>query len=114
MKIGISAFGTDSGKSGISQYAANVVGRLLDLAPQHDFVVFVNRADAAWVQSWHPRLTVIALPDWTGHPVASIFWHLFMLPAMLRRYGCDVVFMPAGNRRQIGRASCRERVYVLV
>ncbi len=99
MKIGISAFGTDSGKSGISQYAANVVGRLLDLAPQHDFVVFVNRADAAWVQSWHPRLTVIALPDWTGHPVASIFWHLFMLPAMLRRYGCDVVFMPAGNRR---------------
>uniref|UniRef100_UPI0025E37816 glycosyltransferase family 4 protein n=1 Tax=uncultured Thiodictyon sp. TaxID=1846217 RepID=UPI0025E37816 len=51
------------------------------------------------VQSWHPRLTVIALPDWTGHPVASLFWHLFMLPAMLRRYGCDVVFMPAGNRR---------------
>ncbi|WP_295383894.1 glycosyltransferase family 1 protein [uncultured Thiodictyon sp.] len=99
MRIGISAFGTDSGKSGISQYAANVVGRLVDLAPQHDCVAFINRADAAWVQTWHPRLRVIALPDWTGHPVASIFWHLFMLPVMLRRHGCDAVFMPAGNRR---------------
>ena len=33
MKIGISAFATDSGKSGISQYVANVVGRLIALAP---------------------------------------------------------------------------------
>jgi glycosyltransferase involved in cell wall biosynthesis len=99
MKIGISAFGTDSGKSGISQYAANVVGQLVDLAPGHDFVVFINRADADWVQSWHPRLEVIALPDWTGHPVASIFWHLAALPGLLRRHHCDTVFMPAGNRR---------------
>ncbi|KAA6183168.1 glycosyltransferase family 4 protein [Thiohalocapsa marina] len=99
MKIGISAFATDSGKSGISQYAANVVGRLPDLAPRHDFVVFINRADADWVQSWHPRLQVVALPDWTGHPVASIGWHLVALPRLLRRHGCDLVFMPAANRR---------------
>lgn len=99
MKIGISAFATDSGKSGISQYAANVVGRLVDLAPQHDFVAFVNHADAAWVQTWNPRLEVVALPDWTGHPVASIFWHLVALPGLLKRQGCQAVFMPAGNRR---------------
>ena len=99
MKIGISAYGTDSGKSGISQYAANVVGGMVRRAPSHEFVAFVNQADAAWVQSWHPRLQVIALPDWTGHPVASIFWHLVAFRAMLRRQGCDRVFMPAGNRR---------------
>jgi glycosyltransferase involved in cell wall biosynthesis len=99
MKIGISAFATDSGKSGISQYAANVVGRLVALAPRHDFVAFINRADAAWVQSWHPRLEVVALPDWTGHPVASIFWHLAALPRLLRAHACDLCFMPAGNRR---------------
>ena len=99
MKIGISAFATDSGKSGISQYAANVVGRLVALAPQHELVAFINHADADWVQSWHPRLTVVSLPDWTGHPVASIFWHLVYFPGMLRRHGCDLVFMPAGNRR---------------
>jgi len=99
MKIGISAFATDSGKSGISQYAANVVGRLVALAPQHELVAFINHADADWVQSWHPRLTVVSLPDWTGHPVASIFWHLVYFPGMLRRHSCDLVFMPAGNRR---------------
>ena len=99
MKIGISAFATDSGKSGISQYAANVVGRLVAMAPHHDFVAFINRSDAAWVRTWHPRLEVVALPDWTGHPVASIFWHLLALPKMLRRHRCDLAFMPAGNRR---------------
>ena len=99
MKIGISAFATDSGKSGISQYAANVVGRVVELAPQHDFVAFINQSDSAWVQTWHPRLEIVALPDWTAHPVASIFWHLAALPRLLRAHGCDLVFMPAGNRR---------------
>jgi len=99
MKIGISAFATDSGKSGISQYVANVVGRLIALAPQHEFVAFINRSDADWVQTWHPRLEVVALPDWTGHPVASIFWHISSLPMLLRRHRCNLAFMPAGNRR---------------
>jgi glycosyltransferase involved in cell wall biosynthesis len=99
MRIGISAFATDSGKSGISQYAANVVGRLVALAPRHELVAFVNQADADWVQSWHPRLEVVILPDWTGHPVAGIFWHLTQLPRVLSRHGCDLAFMPAGNRR---------------
>ena len=99
MKIGISVFGTDSGKSGISQYVANIVGRLVDLAPGHEVIAFINQADAPWVRSWNPRLKVVALPDWTGHPVASIFWHLASLPLLLHRYGCQVVFMPAANRR---------------
>lgn len=99
MKIGISVFGTDSGKSGISQYVANIVGRLVDLAPGHEVIAFINQADAPWVRSWNPRLKVVALPDWTGHPVASIFWHIAALPLMLHRHGCQVVFMPAANRR---------------
>jgi glycosyltransferase involved in cell wall biosynthesis len=99
LRIGISAFATDSGKSGISQYAANVVGRLVALAPQHEFVAFINHSDAPWVRSWHPRLEVLSLPDWTAHPVAGIVWHATSLPRMLRRNRCDLVFMPAGNRR---------------
>lgn len=99
MKIGISAFGTDSGKSGISQYVSNLVGQMVELAPMDAFVAFINQADAAWVQGWHPRLEVISLPDWTGHPLASILWHIFHLPGLLRRHQCDAVFMPAANRR---------------
>jgi glycosyltransferase involved in cell wall biosynthesis len=99
MRIGISAFAADQGKSGISQYMANILGRLPNLAPEDRFLVFIDRADAELAQSWHPRLEVIAFPTWTAHPVISIFWHLTGLPATLRRHHCDVVFMPAGNRR---------------
>ncbi len=99
MKIGISAYATDSGKSGISQYVANIVARLPEIAPNQGYLVFVNAADAEWVRSWHPALEVVTFPDWTAHPVASIFWHLTALPRELERYGCDLVFMPAGNRR---------------
>jgi glycosyltransferase involved in cell wall biosynthesis len=99
MRIGISAFAGDGGKSGISQYMANIVGRLAELAPQHELIAFVGASDRDWVQSWHPRLTVVAFPDWTAHPVASIGWHLLRLPAALEAHGCELVFMPAANRR---------------
>ncbi len=99
MKIGISAFAGDGGRSGISQYMANIGGRLAALAPWHQFVAFVNEADGDWVRSWHPRIEVVTFPDWTAHPVASIFWHLFRLGPVLASHGCDLVFLPAGNRR---------------
>jgi glycosyltransferase involved in cell wall biosynthesis len=99
MKIGISGYATDSGKSGISQYAANIIGRFPEIAPAHEFIVFINEADADWVRTWHPRLEVVSFPDWTAHPVANIFWHLVTFPRQLAHHGCDVVFLPAGNRR---------------
>jgi glycosyltransferase involved in cell wall biosynthesis len=99
MRIGISAFAGDGGKSGISQYMANVIGRLVETAPQHRFVAFVGRADRDWVQSWHPRLEVVDFPNWTAHPIANIGWHLLRLRPALRAHGCELVFMPAANRR---------------
>ncbi|NBC15143.1 MAG: glycosyltransferase [Gammaproteobacteria bacterium] len=99
MRIGISAFAGDGGKSGISQYMANIVGRLVALAPEHELIAFVGDGERDWVQSWHPGLEVVGFPDWTAHPVASIGWHLLRLPGVLRAHGCELVFMPAGNRR---------------
>lgn len=99
MRVGISAFAADRGKSGISQYMANILGRLPELAPQDHFVVFIDVTDAVLVRTWHPRLEVITCPAWTAHPLLSIFWHLIGLPLVLQRHRCDAVFMPAGNRR---------------
>ncbi|WP_058557261.1 glycosyltransferase family 1 protein [Thiohalocapsa sp. ML1] len=99
MRIGISAFAGDGGKSGISQYMANIVGRLVETAPRHQFIAFVGAADADWVRSWHPGLDVVVFPNWTAHPIASIGWHLLRLQPTLRKHGCDAVFMPAANRR---------------
>ena len=99
MRIGISAFAGDSGKSGISQYMANAIGCLVEIAPQHEFVAFVGAEDADWVCSWHPRIEIVSYPNWIAKPSVNIVWHLARLAAALRRQRCDLVFMPAANRR---------------
>jgi len=99
VNIVISAFATDRGRSGISQYAANIIGHMVEHAPADNFIALASRADAAWVQSWHPRLRVIPVADRCAVPVVNICWHLFALPFHLLARGADVVFYPAGNRR---------------
>ena len=99
MKIGISAFAGDGGRSGIGQYLAQIISRL----PAHDAnsecVVFLTRKAAGELGLAVPGLRLVTVPDWVEQPIVNVAWHLLMLPLMLRRYGCDVVFLPAGNRR---------------
>lgn len=99
MKIGISAFAGDGGRSGIGQYLAQIISRL----PAHDAnsecVVFLTRKAASELGLAVPGLRLVTTPDWIEQPIVNVAWHLLMLPLMLRLYGCDVVFLPAGNRR---------------
>ena len=99
MNIGISAFAGDAGKSGISQYMIHIFNRLPDLTEEDSFVLFMSRSDRAFLDPQHPRVKVVTYPNWMGTPVVNILWHLLWLPVALFRHGCDVVFMPAGNRR---------------
>ncbi|MCB1734798.1 MAG: glycosyltransferase family 4 protein [Gammaproteobacteria bacterium] len=99
MRIGISAFAGDGGKSGISQYMINIFKRLPAQAPDDDFVLFMTHADRAFFTIDDPRVQVVSYPDWMGHPIVSILWHLLWLPFALMRAGCEVCWMPAGNRR---------------
>lgn len=99
MKIGISAFAGDAGKSGISQYMVNIFKRLPGLAGNDEFVYFMSHSDRQFFDLGLPRTRIVSYPDWVGHPVINIFWHLFWLPIALRLSRCDCVYMPAGNRR---------------
>jgi len=99
MRIGISAFAGDGGKSGISQYMIQVLRRLPELAPADEFVLFMAESDRAFLDLGMPRTRIVCSPDWVAHPVLNILWHLVWLPVQLKRHGCDCVFMPAGNRR---------------
>ena len=99
MKIGISAFAGDSGKSGISQYMKNIFKRLPELSDRDEYVMFMSRSDREHFEVKHERVKVIAFPDWFGHPVINIFWHILCLPLMLAAYRCNCVYLPAGNRR---------------
>ena len=99
MKIGISAFAGDSGKSGISQYMKNIFKRLPEYSDEDEYVMFMSHSDREHFDFGHERVQIVTLPDWVGHPMVNIFWHLIFLPLMLLKHGCDCVFLPAGNRR---------------
>jgi len=99
MKIGVSAFAGDAGKSGISQYMMNIFKRLPELNADDEYVMFMAESDREFFDFGHERVSIVTTPDWVGHPVANIFWHLVILPIMLFRHKCDSVFLPAGNRR---------------
>ena len=99
MKIGISGFAADGGKSGISQYMINVLRRLP--CPDQDVrcVIFVPAAERALFEPAPSGSEIVSIPDWMAQPVASILWHLCLYPLLLLRHHCDCAFLPAGNRR---------------
>mgnify|MGYP001553762069 FL=1 len=99
MKIGISGFAADGGKSGISQYMINVLQRLPRLDTEVRCVIFVPAAERALFEPAASGSEIVSVPDWMAHPVASILWHLCLYPLLLKRHQCDCAYLPAGNRR---------------
>jgi glycosyltransferase involved in cell wall biosynthesis len=99
MKVGISSFAGDAGKSGISQYMINIFKRLPELSGEDEYVLFMTRSDREYFETGQARVKIVAYPDWIGSPVVNILWHLIWLPIALAKFRCDCVFMPAGNRR---------------
>lgn len=99
MKIGISAFAGDGGKSGISQYMINLFKHLPECEGNDSFVLFMAESDRQFLDLKMPRTSIVSYPDWIGHPLINILWHLIWLPLALRIHACDCVFMPVGNRR---------------
>lgn len=99
MRIGISAFASDSGKSGIGQYMKNIFKRLPYMSVNDEFVLFMSCSDREHFDINHPRVKIVTLPDWLGRPLFNIVWHLLWLPVMLAIHSCDCIYLPAGNRR---------------
>ena len=99
MKLGLSMFAGDEGKSGISEYMRQIVNGLLDQSPDMHLVLFMSHSDRKHFDPKHERATVITYEDFWGHPLLSILWHFVLLPVALRKFACEAVFLPAANRR---------------
>ncbi len=100
MRVGITTFGCDAGRSGIGRYAAQLIRELPRLDPDGDdeYEVLVHRAERdAFVRE--TTAAVRELPGRLTHPLADIAWHQSALPAWCALRGYDVLFLPAGNRR---------------
>ncbi|MBS1370180.1 MAG: glycosyltransferase family 4 protein [Lentisphaeria bacterium] len=93
MKILVSCIPFDDGRSGISIYVRNVVR---ELAMQgHSLTLLVEPG----AEKFFPGFRTVAAPGWTRRAVLSMLYHLFLLPFLLRRHGCDFCVIAAANRR---------------
>ena len=98
MRLLVSCIPFDGGKSGLSVYAREVVkalraqGHELTLVLEPDVEPAALGADGAAV--WRA-------PRWTRRAVASMLWHLFVLPLRIRRHRkeFDGFVICAANRR---------------
>jgi len=99
MKVGISTFGGDGGKSGISQY---IIQLIREFARQPEGCTFevISYSDEKAV--FVPESSGIGHVPFGAHlrsPLRNVFWHQASLPRCCRERGFDVLFLPAGNRR---------------
>ncbi len=92
-KILVDALPFDHGHSGISVYAMSVARALCEIG--YDVTVLVTAEDRACFN----ECRVAVVPKWASRAIGSIFYHMLVLPGLLRRGGYDFCLVAAANRR---------------
>jgi len=106
MKIGISTFGGDGGKSGISQYIMQLMREFARQPDGNTFEVIGYREERDWFVPESPHMVHLPFENYLHSPLRNVFWHQASLPGLSRRRKFDVLFLPAGNRRLPLTAPC--------
>lgn len=99
MRIGITTFGGDGGKSGISQYIINILREFAALPDRPEFEVIVYEDEKNLFVPDPESMSTLCFGDRLRSPISNIAWHQISLPGLCRKQGYDVLFLPAGNRR---------------
>ena len=106
MHVGITTFGCDSGLSGISSYAINLLEQFCEITESDTFEVIVAQDEKAIFMPKSHRASPLVVVDTLRSPVKDIFWHINGLPKLAAERKYDVMFLPAGNRRLPWHMSC--------
>lgn len=99
MKIGITTFGCDAGKSGISRYVIQLLREFARAPGAAQFEVLLSASEASVFQVESPQFTWLPLSPRLSPPLVNLLWHQVALPFWYRRRRFDVLFLPAANRR---------------
>jgi glycosyltransferase involved in cell wall biosynthesis len=99
MKIGISTFGGDGGKSGISQYIIQLIREFARRPDGCTFEVIGYGDERAVFVPESGGITHLPFGSNLRSPIRNLFWHQTSLPRHCRERAFDVLFLPAGNRR---------------
>ncbi|HOE67208.1 MAG TPA: glycosyltransferase family 1 protein [Candidatus Hydrogenedentes bacterium] len=99
MRIGVTTFGGDSGKSGISQYMSHLLQRFPAIAPDIEFEVILYKDETDMFLEGVTGADVCHACELFRPPTLNLLWHQIGLPLLCARRGYDLLFIPAGNRR---------------
>ena len=103
--VGITTFGGDGGRSGISRYIQHLLRGFARRRGELRYEVLLHRGDRGVFGV--AELSACELSDCLRPPIANIAWHQLRLPGLCRERGYDVLLLPAANRRLPFRAPCR-------
>ena len=102
MKILLLCVPYDSGKSGISVCIRSIVRELAARGHELTLILEHSAADAPEFAGFEH----IVLPAWTGRPLFSMLYCLFLLPFRLPKRRWDRLIITAGNRRMLLWTPC--------
>jgi glycosyltransferase involved in cell wall biosynthesis len=100
MKLAITTFGCDGGKSGLSRYLIEFLRELALLAPSSwQIEIFLYEEEASiFIPPKHP-FHLCFISSWFRPPIRNLLWHQGILPLWCYRRAYDLLFLPAANRR---------------
>lgn len=106
MKIGITTFGGDGGKSGISQYIIRILEELARIDHPHSIEVIAYRDEESTYIPLSADFNSLLYEGYLRNPIVNVAWHQMNLPHICKNRKYDVLFLPAGNRRLPFKIGC--------
>ncbi|MEI7448774.1 MAG: glycosyltransferase family 1 protein [Desulfomonile sp.] len=99
MRVGITTFGADGGKSGMSQYIIKLLQQLALIPNGPEFEVIVYDDEKSIFVPPGEKMAPICFGKRLHNPLINLAWHLVSLPRLCQKRSYDVLFLPAANRR---------------
>lgn len=96
MRIGVNTrFLLPHKMEGFGWYTYEIVKRIVENHPEHEFIFFFDRAyDSKFI--FGKNVTPVVLFPQARHPFLFYWWFEYSIPKALKKYNCDLFFSPDG------------------
>ncbi len=99
MKIAVSTFASDRGKSGIGRYMVNLLDGFAQENRDHHYCLFLTKADIGLFPPESEQFSYHVVSDFYDRPIRNIVWNQAFFPTALKKIGAEILIILAGNRR---------------
>ena len=97
--IGVTTFGGDGGKSGISQYIIHLLTEFEKIQSNEQFEILTYQDEKRIYLPASQNFSILRFPSSFRNPMLNVAWHQLVLPYWCKKQDYDVLFLPSANRR---------------